>query len=54
MREQGNLTSLKTPPIPLEGFDPAVHKIWLPEATQFSTLRNPWTEEWNKIYGYRQ
>lgn len=54
MREQGNLTSLKTPPVALEGFDPAVQKVWLPDAAQFSSLRNTWTEDWNKIYGYRQ
>ena len=54
MKEQGNLTSLKTPPTTLAGFDPKVHKIWLPENKPFEALRDPWTEEWNKIYGYRQ
>jgi len=54
MREQGNFTSLKLPPIELEGFDPRVNKIWLPDRMQFAALRNGWIEEWNKIYGYRQ
>lgn len=54
MREQGNLTSLKTLPVPLEGFDPKVHKIWVPDGAQFASLRDGWTEEWNRIYGYRQ
>ena len=54
MREQGNFTSLKTPPTAVEGYDPAVTKAWLPEAGPFATLRDGWTEEWNKIYGYRQ
>lgn len=54
MKEQGNLTSLKVPPTVLAGFDPKVHKLWLPEQKGFETLRDPWTEEWNKTYGYRQ
>ncbi len=54
MAEQGNLTSLRAPPRGLAGFDPAVHKIWLPEQKPFETLRDPWTEEWNKTFGYRQ
>ena len=54
MREQGNLTSLKVPPIALEGFDPKIHKVWVPDGAQFASLRNGWIEEWNKIYGYRQ
>ncbi|MBC7799477.1 MAG: extracellular solute-binding protein [Gemmatimonadaceae bacterium] len=54
MREQGNLTSLRTPPIALEGFDPNVNKVWVPDGAQFASLRNGWIEEWNKIYGYRQ
>ena len=54
MKEQGNLTSLKTPPGRIEGFDPARSPVWLPEQAAFETLRNPWTDEWNKTYGYRQ
>ena len=54
MREQGNLTSLKVPPTTMAGFDPKIHKIWLPERKPFEELHDSWTEEWNKIYGYRQ
>jgi iron(III) transport system substrate-binding protein len=54
IRDQGNMTSLKNPPIPLEGYDPAAHSPWTPEFGQFETLHDTWQEEWNKIYGYRQ
>jgi hypothetical protein len=54
MKEQGNLTSLKTPPTTLAGFDPKTDKIWLPEQKGFETLRDSWTEDWNRIYEYRQ
>lgn len=54
MTEQGNLTSLKDPPTTLRGYDPKVNKLWLPDNAEFATLRDPWTEEWNKTYGYRQ
>lgn len=54
MAEQGNFTSLKVPPVTLEGYDPKVNKVWVPNGAQFASLRNGWIEEWNKIYGYRQ
>ncbi len=54
MREQGNLSSLKAPPTTLDGFDPKVHQVWFPDQQQFGSLREGWTEEWNKTYGYRQ
>ena len=54
MSQQGNLTSLKVPPPGMKGFDPKVTPVWLPKEDEFEKLRNPWTEEWNKIYGYRQ
>jgi iron(III) transport system substrate-binding protein len=54
IKEQGNLTSLKTPPAQPPGYDPKVHKIWVPEFRQFQELYKPWMEEWNKTYGYRQ
>lgn len=54
MLQQGNLTSLKSPPVAVPGFDPAVNKVWLPNYDQFVALRAPWIEEWNKTYGYRQ
>ncbi len=54
IKEQGNLTSLKTPPFYPEGFDPKVVKVWLPNFEQFEKLRAGWIEEWNKTYGHRQ
>ncbi len=54
MRDQGALTSLKTPPVKPDGFDPARDRLWLPEFTAFNTLRDRWLEEWNRTYGYRQ
>lgn len=54
MTEQGNFTSLKSPPVSLAGFDPKVNKIWLPEEKAFDDLRDSWTKDWNRIYGYRQ
>ena len=54
IREQGNLTALKAPPVPPPGFDPAVHKLWTPDFQQFQSLHDAWLEDWNKTYGYRQ
>lgn len=54
MQEQGNLTSLQVPPVKLAGFDPNTSRIWLPKNQDFITLHDPWTEQWNRIYGYRQ
>jgi len=54
IKNHGNLTSLKVPPMTPEGFDPTKTKIWVPEFKQFQELFKPWLEEWNKTYGYRQ
>jgi iron(III) transport system substrate-binding protein len=54
IKEQGNLTSLKTPPAQPKGFDPKVAKVWLPNFEQFEKLRAEWIEEWNKTFNYRQ
>ncbi len=54
IKELGNLTSLKKPPVYPEGFDPKVAKIWLPNFEQYEKLRDSWVEDWNKTYGYRQ
>ena len=53
IREQGSLTSLKTWPVMLPGFDPAKNKVWLLDFQPFQDLLKPWMEEWNRIYGYR-
>ena len=54
IRDQGNLTSLKNPPLTPDMFDPAKSKPWVPEFGPFQSLHDGWIEEWNKIYGYRQ
>ncbi len=54
MSEQGNLTSLTTPPVQLAGFDPKTSKIWLPSNQDFAALHDKYTDEWNTTYGYRQ
>jgi iron(III) transport system substrate-binding protein len=50
----GNITSLKEPPSFPKGWDPKVIKVWVPNFEQFEKLREPWLNEWNKTYGYRQ
>src|SRR3984893_1662604 len=54
IKELGNLTSLRQPPVYPEGFDPKVVKVWLPNFDQYVKLHASWVEEWNKTYGYRQ
>jgi iron(III) transport system substrate-binding protein len=53
IKELGNLTSLKNPPVYPEGYDPKVVKVWVPDMKD-DPKRNAWVEEWNKLYGYRQ
>jgi iron(III) transport system substrate-binding protein len=53
IKELGNLTSLKNPPVYPEGYDPKVVKVWVPSMKD-DNLRGAWVEEWNKLYGYRQ
>ena len=54
IKELGNLTSLKIPPVLAKGFDPNMVKVWVPNFEQYEKLRAAWIEEWNKTYGYRQ
>jgi len=54
IRDQGNMTALKNPPMAPPGFDPAKDKLWTPNFAQFESLNGPWLEDWNKTYGYRQ
>ncbi len=54
MTQQGNLTSMKTPPAAMPGFDPKVSPVWLPKEEDFEKLRDAYIDEWNKTYGYRQ
>ena len=50
----GNITSMKEPPAFPKGWDPKTIKVWVPDFAQFEKLREPWTNDWNKTYGYRQ
>ena len=54
IKQHGNLTSLKEPPSFPKGWDPKVIKVWVPKFDEFEKLREPWLEQWNKTYGYRQ
>lgn len=54
IRDQGNVTSLRNPPIPIPEFDPKVDKLWTPNFKQFVELHDAWLADWNKTYGYRQ
>jgi iron(III) transport system substrate-binding protein len=54
IRDQGNLTSLKTAPATPQGFDPKAIKTWTPKFQDFQSLHDKWLEEWNTVYGYRQ
>jgi iron(III) transport system substrate-binding protein len=54
IKELGNITSLKDPPLYPKGFDPKVVKVWVPDFAQFEKLRDGWIEEWNKAHNYRQ
>ena len=50
----GNITSMKEPPAFPKGWDPKTIKVWVPEFGPFEKLRDSWTDDWNKTYGYRQ
>ncbi len=50
----GNITSMKEPPAFPKGWDPKVIKVWVPNFEQFEKLREPWLNDWNKTYNYRQ
>ena len=54
IRDQGNMTALKNPPLSPDMYDPMAHKLWTPDFGPFQALQNQWVEEWNKTYGYRQ
>jgi len=54
IRQHGNMTSLKNPPLMPEGFDQKTTKVWVPNFEQFEALNVKWIEEWNRTFGYRQ
>jgi len=53
IKQHGNLTSLKVPPLLPAGFARDT-KVWVPKFAEFEALYGTWIEEWNKVYGYRQ
>ena len=53
IKQHGNLTSLKVPPLLPAGFEKGT-KVWVPKFEEFQSLYGKWIEEWNKVYGYRQ
>jgi iron(III) transport system substrate-binding protein len=54
IKELGNITSLKNPPLYPKGWDPKVVKVWVPNIDEYVKLHGAWVEEWNKTYNYRQ
>jgi iron(III) transport system substrate-binding protein len=54
IKEFGNLTALKDPPVYPEGFDPKVVKVWYPKFDEYVKLHAEWVAEWDKTFGYRQ
>jgi iron(III) transport system substrate-binding protein len=54
IRDQGNVTSLRNPPIPIPAYEPAKDHLWTPKFKDFVDLHDKWLEEWNTTYGYRQ
>ena len=54
IKELGNLTSLKNPPVWPEGFDPKKVKLWFPKFDEYVKLHGTWIDDWNKTYNYRQ
>lgn len=54
IRDQGNVTALRNPPIPTPAFDPAKDHLWTPKFKEFVDLHDAWLNDWNKTYGYRQ
>ena len=54
IKEQGNLTGLKKPPVNPPGYDPKKVKLWVPDFERYVKNRDAWVEEWNKTYKYRQ
>ena len=53
IKQHGNLTSLKVPPLMPAGMTRDT-KVWVPKFEEFEALYGKWIEEWNKVYGYRQ
>ena len=50
----GHLTALKVMPARSTEYDLSNVKIWYPEQAESDRLREPWLNDWAKVYGYRQ
>lgn len=53
MVELGSFSSLAQAPMP-PGVDVKAIKTWYADDAEIEKLHKPWTEDWNKAYGYRQ
>ena len=53
MVEQGSFSSLAQAPMP-PGVDRKAIKTWYSDDAEIKKIFKPWTDDWNKAYGYRQ
>lgn len=53
MVELGSFSSLAQAPMP-PGVDVKAIKTWYADDAEIEKLHKPWTDDWNKAYGYRQ
>jgi len=53
MVELGSFASMTNAPMP-PGVDAAAIKTWYPDDDEITKIQKPWTDDWNKAYGYRQ
>lgn len=51
--ELGSFSAMTNAPVP-EGVDVNKIKTWYPDDDEITKVLAPWTEDWNKAYGYRQ
>jgi iron(III) transport system substrate-binding protein len=53
MVELGSFSSLAQTPMP-PGVDAKAINIWYADDAEIERLYKPWTDDWNRAYGYRQ
>ncbi|MEJ0079134.1 MAG: extracellular solute-binding protein [Alphaproteobacteria bacterium] len=53
MVELGSFSSLANAPMP-PGVDARAIKAWYPDDAEIERIFKPWTDDWNRAYGYRQ
>ena len=49
----GSFSSMTAAPMP-PGVDAKAIKTWYPDDAEIERIITPWTDDWNKAYGYRQ